>query len=77
MSKHERRSNRRKPQAAAGNRAARRAFAWVSWIDKRSRLVFLLLVSVASLRIVSTYHVFNETSDEPAHLAAGMEWLTN
>ncbi len=31
---------------------------------------------VASLRIVSTYRVFNHTIDEPQHLAAGMEWLS-
>jgi hypothetical protein len=32
-------------------------------------------VVFASLRIVATYHVFNHTSDEPAHLACGMEYL--
>ena len=26
-------------------------------------------------RIVATYHVFNQTWDEPAHVAAGMQWL--
>ena len=31
---------------------------------------------IASARIVSTYTVFNHTVDEPAHLAAGMEWLS-
>lgn len=35
----------------------------------------LLLVAIGSLRIVSTYRVFNHTIDEPDHLAAGMEWL--
>jgi 4-amino-4-deoxy-L-arabinose transferase-like glycosyltransferase len=30
---------------------------------------------VASIRIVSTYTVFNHTSDEPNHIACGMEWL--
>ena len=29
----------------------------------------------ASARIVSTYTVFNHTTDEPAHIACGMEWL--
>lgn len=36
----------------------------------------ILLVLIASARIVSTYTVFNHTVDEPAHLAAGMEWLS-
>ena len=30
---------------------------------------------MASARIVSTYWVFSQTSDEPAHLACGMEYL--
>ncbi len=30
---------------------------------------------MAVVRIVSTYHVFSQTSDEPAHIATGMEWL--
>ncbi len=36
----------------------------------------ILLVLIASGRIISTYTVFNHTVDEPAHLAAGMEWLS-
>jgi len=32
-------------------------------------------VALASLRVVSTYPVFNHTIDEPAHIACGMEWL--
>jgi 4-amino-4-deoxy-L-arabinose transferase-like glycosyltransferase len=35
----------------------------------------VLLVLIASLRIVSTYKTLSHTTDEPAHLAAGMEWL--
>jgi hypothetical protein len=35
----------------------------------------LLLVLVGVVRIVSTYHVFNQSYDEPAHIACGMEWL--
>jgi hypothetical protein len=34
-----------------------------------------LLVLTAVGRIVSTYHVFNQTVDEPFHIASGMEWL--
>jgi hypothetical protein len=32
-------------------------------------------IALGSLRIVSTYTVFNHTVDEPAHIACGMEWL--
>ena len=32
------------------------------------------LLAIAILRIVSTYHVFNHTIDEPSHIAGGIEW---
>ena len=38
-------------------------------------MLALLLVLIASARIVATYTVFNHTADEPAHIAAGMQWL--
>ena len=38
--------------------------------------VATLLVLITSARIVSTDTLFNHTVDEPAHLAAGMEWLS-
>jgi 4-amino-4-deoxy-L-arabinose transferase-like glycosyltransferase len=38
-------------------------------------LLVLLLVAFGSLRIVATYPIFNHTTDEPAHIACGMEWL--
>jgi hypothetical protein len=38
-------------------------------------LAAALLTLVGSIRIVSTYWIFNHTIDEPPHLAAGMEWL--
>jgi hypothetical protein len=38
-------------------------------------LAVLALAGIAGARIVSTYHVFSETVDEPDHLAAGIEWL--
>jgi hypothetical protein len=43
---------------------------------KAAAVAALILVAAGSLRIVSTYRVFNHTIDEPDHLAAGMEWLT-
>ena len=44
-------------------------------LERRSTVLAILLVLIASARIVSTYTVFNHTADEPAHIAAGMQWL--
>jgi 4-amino-4-deoxy-L-arabinose transferase-like glycosyltransferase len=46
-----------------------------TFIGRHSLVIFLVLVALATARIVSTYTVFNHTSDEPAHIACGMEWL--
>lgn len=37
----------------------------------------LLLIGIAVLRVLATYAVFNQTFDEPLHLACGMEWLSS
>ena len=34
-----------------------------------------LLALIGVARIAATYHVFSQTWDEPAHIAAGVEWL--
>lgn len=47
----------------------------LAFLERRSRAISLALVLIASLRIIATYTVFNHTSDEPAHIACGMEWL--
>jgi hypothetical protein len=39
-------------------------------------LAIALLIAGAIGRIALTYRVFNQTWDEPAHVAAGMEWLS-
>src|SRR5215471_5272703 len=39
-------------------------------------ILALLLVLIASVRIVSTYTVLSHTMDEPEHLGDGMEWLS-
>jgi hypothetical protein len=45
--------------------------------DSRAwRIVALVVTLIAVAAIVSTYRVFNNMYDEPAHLAAGMEWLS-
>jgi len=41
----------------------------------RTVLAFLALLAIASARIVTTYHVFNDTIDETPHIGVGMEWL--
>lgn len=43
------------------------------WLSPRVLVAACLAAGAA--RIVSTYGVFNQTWDEPAHVAAGMEWL--
>lgn len=44
--------------------------------DSRAwRWMALLATAVSCAAVVSTYKVFSNTYDEPAHIAAGMEWL--
>jgi len=42
----------------------------------RWRVATALVASLATLAVVGTYPVFSQTWDEPATLAAGMEWLS-
>ena len=51
-----------------------RAFL-LPFVERRSGLLAVLLVLIASARIAATYTVFNHTTDEPAHIACGMQWL--
>ena len=54
-----------------------RAIAIANLIEQRSILIAVLLTLIATIRIASTWTVFNHTADEPAHLACGMEWLAS
>jgi len=45
------------------------------FLERHSRAITVILVLIASARIVATYTVFNQTIDEPGHIACGMEWL--
>jgi len=38
-------------------------------------VVLALLIGLGLVRILSTYHVFNHTIDEGAHLACGIQWF--
>jgi hypothetical protein len=48
-------------------------------VERRKEFVCLVCAAVLALiavgRVTATYAVFNATSDEPAHIATGMEWL--
>ena len=45
------------------------------WTAYLPIITAVLAVLTATVLIFSTYSVFSQTCDEPAHLAAGMEWL--
>jgi hypothetical protein len=62
---------RTKPQQTVPSLAARS----LAFLERRSLAIAVALVLIASIRIVTTYTVFSRTSDEPAHVACGMEWL--
>ena len=47
----------------------------LSFLDKYATVIAILAVLLASGRILSTLTVFSQTSDEPVHIACGMEWL--
>ena len=44
-------------------------------LQRRAVWIVIGLIALGSLRIALTYTVFNHTSDEPAHIACGMQWL--
>jgi hypothetical protein len=46
-----------------------------SQLERRSLLLAAGLIALAAVRIVSTYSVFGNTGDEPAHLACGLQYL--
>src|SRR5262245_60953281 len=46
-------------------------------LHRHSRLIAIIIVLVASARIISTYNIFSHTLDEPAHIACGLEWLAD
>ena len=65
---------------AAAVEPAAVGIAWTErvkpWLESKSLLLAAVAVLVATIRIASTYPVFNHTVDEPTHLGCGMEWLS-
>jgi 4-amino-4-deoxy-L-arabinose transferase-like glycosyltransferase len=46
-----------------------------NFLERRALVIVVALILLGSARIALTYTVFNHTSDEPAHIACGMQWL--
>lgn len=46
-----------------------------AFVTRRAPLLALILIAAGSVRIAATYNVFNHASDEPAHIACGLQWL--
>src|SRR5437899_1597339 len=44
-------------------------------LERSIVFLFFALLAIGTARIVSTYRVFSQTFDEPAHIACGMQWL--
>jgi hypothetical protein len=42
----------------------------------RYRLILAIICAVAVIRVATTHHIFNATTDEPSHLMNGYTWLT-
>jgi hypothetical protein len=70
---------RKKPAVSAAQPAAAAPPAPPAFsIPRRLALpIAAVFILIAIARIVSTYHVFASTSDEPAHIACGLEYVAN
>jgi dolichyl-phosphate-mannose-protein mannosyltransferase len=49
--------------------------ASTKWQNTFAVIALFLLAGIGVARIIPTYQVFSQTSDEPAHIATGLEWL--
>ena len=47
----------------------------ISFLENHARIIAIAAVLLASVRIGTTWNVFSQTSDEPVHIACGLEWL--
>ena len=50
---------------------------WIglAWVRAHPTVVFLVLLAIATARVVGTYAGYSHTSDELMHVACGMQWL--
>jgi 4-amino-4-deoxy-L-arabinose transferase-like glycosyltransferase len=69
------RKSRPKPKPSVSEAPAAPHFSLATFVEQHALIFAIALVLVASFRIALTYTVFNHTSDEPNHIACGMEWL--
>jgi hypothetical protein len=65
------------PTAAAAEKPVTKPWlhGLLPFLDRRANILVFALILLGSIRIATTYTVFNHTFDEPAHIACGMEWL--
>src|ERR1700730_5146428 len=45
------------------------------FLEEHSLLVAVLLIAIATIRIVATYPILSMTIDEPGHFACGLEYV--
>jgi hypothetical protein len=69
------RTKQRTRQTRASASGAAKAHSPLFYIERHATVIVIALIALATLRIAATYTVFNNTADEPAHVACGMEWL--
>jgi 4-amino-4-deoxy-L-arabinose transferase-like glycosyltransferase len=63
------------PSEAAPQAAIPLAGRIIDFFGRHAAILTIAFALIATVRIVATYTVFNDTSDEPAHIACGMQWL--
>ncbi len=65
----------KKPGSAAAGTIEATRFSPTGFLERHATAVVVAFILLASARISLTYTVFNHTSDEPNHIACGLEWL--
>jgi hypothetical protein len=68
-------AGRKRPAAAVSIATPGPESRILAAVERNSLVIVVALILLASLRMAATYTVYNHTSDEPAHIACGMEWL--
>ena len=62
-------------EPAAAQRIFEPGVKLLAYFERHAGWIAVLAILFASARIVATCTVFSHTSDEPAHVACGLEWL--